>query len=73
MTRELKYTSENGFTGVLGGASSMCIYDKEGKEVMHSGFSNINTLEELKQLVDEWPEYIQKLQEIVKNTSRKGV
>lgn len=51
----ITYTSENGYTGKLYGESSMIILDPEGKEVLHSGFRSINTEEELKKMVDDFP------------------
>ena len=50
-----KYTSSNGYTGVLYGESSYSIYDSNGNEVMHTGSRNINTYEELVNCVEEYP------------------
>lgn len=57
MDKTIKYTSPNGYTGVMGGVSSMAVYDKNGKEVFHTGFRNIDTEEELKKYVDGFPEF----------------
>lgn len=49
----IEYTSpKTGYRGVLYGKTSMSIYDKDGKEVMHTGFRSINTPYELKNYVE---------------------
>ena len=57
----MKYTSPNGYTGILYGKSSFSIKDSSGKEVFHTGSRNINTMEELKKQVDEHPAFIKML------------
>lgn len=57
-----KYTSANGYTGILYGRSSLAIFDKNGKEVMHSGFTSIRTYEELVEEVDGFPEFLEMLE-----------
>ena len=59
--KTITYTSPNGYTGVLYGESSFIIKDKDGKTVLHTGFRNFNTYEELKERVDEHPEFIKML------------
>ena len=61
MSEKIEYTSENGYRGVLYGERSYAIYDKFGNEVLHTGFRKINTLEELKKKVDNFPEFLEKL------------
>lgn len=56
-TGSIKYTSDNGYTGILYGDSSYAVFNSDGKEVFHTGFRNINTLEELKEQVDAFPEF----------------
>ena len=63
---KLTYTSENGYTGVLYGQSSLKIYAPDGRLSFHTGFRSINTYEELKQAVDEHPDFIKKLHELCK-------
>ena len=63
----IKYTSENGYTGVLYGESSLSIYDKNGNECMHTGFRSINTYEELIECVEEYPLFRKMLEEEYKN------
>ena len=61
MSNTIKYTSPNGYTGVMGGVSSMAVYDKDGKEAFHTGFRSLNTEEELKEFVDSFPEFMEML------------
>lgn len=58
------YESENGYTGKLYGESSMSIFDADGNEVMHTGSRTPNTLEELKEVVDGYPAFIEMLKKI---------
>lgn len=64
MTDTIKYTSDNGYTGVLYGESSLVIFNPDGTESMHTGSRNINTYEELVRIVDEHPRFIEALQKI---------
>lgn len=65
MSKTIKYTSPNGYTGILYGESSMSIgielSDGSFKESLHTGFRNINTLEELKKHVDGFPNFMNTL------------
>lgn len=61
MDEVIEYRSENGYTGKLYGKSSLSIYNSIGREVMHTCFRKINTLEELKQEVEEFPEFLRVL------------
>lgn len=61
---KVKYTSPNGYTGVLYGESSLIIYAPDGTESMHTGSRNINTYEELVKVVDEHPNFLKMLQSI---------
>lgn len=60
----IEYTSENGYSGKLYGKSSMSIFDKDGKEVMHTGSRTPNTLEELKEVVDRFPAFMEMLRRV---------
>lgn len=62
----IEYKSENGYSGSLYGKSSMRIYDRNGMEVLHTGFRSVNTLEELKDIVDGMPEFIEVLRKALK-------
>ena len=63
MSKTIKYTSNNGYTGVLYGQSSLAIYDKTGKEVMHTGSRSINSYDELVDMVEDYPKFRQMLLE----------
>ena len=60
--KTIKYTSKNGYTGVLYGRSSLAIHNKDGKEVLHTGFRTINTYEELVEEVENFPEFMKLLE-----------
>jgi len=66
----LEYTSANGYSGILYGKSSMAIVNPEGKEVMHTGHRTPNTFEELKEIVDTMPEFIEKLNAMMKDKEK---
>lgn len=68
----IKYTSENGYTGILYGKSSMKVLDPEGKEVLHTGFRNIETEAELKEYVDDFPNLRKSLLEFYQQMSKEG-
>lgn len=57
----IEYTSPEGYTGQLYGKSSYRIVDKYGKEVFYTGYRTINTFEELKADIDEFPVILAKL------------
>lgn len=66
MSDTIKYTSDNGYTGVLYGKSSMIIYKPDGTESMHTGSRNINTYEELVRIVDKHPKFREMLKKAAK-------
>lgn len=67
----LTYTSEkNGYTGVLYGNKSMSVFDRNEHEVMHTGFRNINTGDELKEFIDNFDEFLKDLKSSVKMGKR---
>ena len=51
---------ENGYCGCLYGKSSMSIF-KGNKEVLHTGFRNINTPDELYEQLSEMPSFMEML------------
>ena len=63
MNKIIDYTSPNVYRGVMYGKSSMAVYDKNGVERMHTGSRGINTLEELKEFVDGFEEFLESLEE----------
>ena len=54
----IEYESANGYKGKLYGESSFSIYNKAGKEVFHTYSRAINSYEELKEQVDNFPEFL---------------
>lgn len=60
----MKYTSDNGYTGILYGEKSFSIKDKHGKEVFHTGSRNFNTFGELKKQVDNFPNFLEMLMNV---------
>ena len=54
---------ENGYYGCLYGKSSMSIF-KDNKEVLHTGFRNINTPDELYKLLSGMPEMMNSVKEL---------
>lgn len=58
---KIEVTHPNGYRGVLYGASSMLIYDKDGKEVLHSGHRAVNTEKGLYNILSEMPEFLKML------------
>lgn len=54
---------KNGYRGCLYGKSSMSIF-KGNKEVLHTGFRNINTPDELYVELSEMPSFMEKLANI---------
>lgn len=71
MTETIKYTSSNGYTGVLYGERSLAIFNPDGTESMHTGSRNINTYEELVKAVDDHPRLIKMLRAL-NNRGRHG-
>lgn len=61
IVRMMEYTSPEGYTGQLYGEKSYRIIDQYGKEVFHTGFTNIKTFEELKKNVDGFPAFRDRL------------
>ena len=61
MSNTIKYTSKNGYTGILYGEKSLAVFDKKGRERMHTGFRTINTYDELVEFVEEFPDFMKLL------------
>lgn len=61
MSKNINYTHSNGYTGILYGKSSLAVQNSEGREVFHTGFRNINTLDELKKWLDDFPKFMEML------------
>lgn len=69
----ITYKSENGYTGMLYGESSMRIIDPYGKEVLHTGFRTIATEEELKEFVDDFPNKRKGLLKLFEDLSKEDL
>ena len=54
---------DNGYYGCLYGKTSMSIF-KDNKEVLHTGFRNINTPDELYELLSGMPEMMNNVKEL---------
>ena len=65
MKPTIKYTSPNGYTGLLYGESSLAIFDPDGKESLHTGSRTIDTYEELVELVDGHPKFLEALSDYI--------
>ena len=57
MNKTIEYTSPNGYSGKLYGKSSMSIYNPQWREVLHTGSRTPQTYEELKEVVDDYPDF----------------
>lgn len=64
--KTITYESKEGYIGKLYGKSSMVIMHKSGTPYMHTDSRSINTYEELKEAVDNYPEFLRKLKEGLK-------
>lgn len=71
MSDTIKYTSGNGYTGVLYGKSSLAIYNPDGTESMHTGSRSINTYEELVRAVDEHPKFMEMLRKVAESEDKE--
>ena len=64
MENEIKVEHPNGYSGILYGKRSMAIF-YNNKEVLHTGFRNINTKEELYQHLEKMPEFMKMLDDSI--------
>lgn len=61
MSKNISYTHSNGYIGIMYGKSSLVVQNPEGREVYHTGFRSINTLDELKKWLDDFPKLMKML------------
>lgn len=61
MADVIKYTSPNGYTGILYGKSSFKILDEQGHMVFHTGYRAINTEAGLVEQVESFPKLLELL------------
>ena len=66
MNKKVEYKHPNGYSAILYGQSSMSIY-YQGKQVSHTGFRNVNTEIEVLKLLEEYPEFVEKLKTAIDN------
>ena len=71
MSNQMKYTSKNGYTGVMYGESSLVILDENGKEVFHTGSRTFNTYEKLVEQTDTYQELRAMLENFFKKEVKK--
>lgn len=57
------YEHENGYSAVLYGESSMCVYNGR-KNVLHTDSRNVNTEAEVMKMLEEMPEFLEALSEV---------
>ena len=62
--KPITYTHENGYSATLYGKSSMIIRYK-GKEVMHTGFRNVNTESAVMDLLGMQPSFRKSLEKMI--------
>lgn len=63
MSNAIFVNHPNGFSGKLYGESSMSIFDRDGNEVLHTGFRNadINSEKALYEHLETFPEFLSML------------
>ena len=64
MENEIKVKHPNGYSGILYGKRSMIIF-YNNEEVLHIGFRNINTKEELYDNLEKMPEFMKMLDDSI--------
>ena len=67
MNETIKYTSKNGFTGIMYGERSVSIFREDGKEVFHTGSRGFDTYDELVDFVEKYPEFYELFMSIDKD------
>lgn len=63
MSEEKLYGHKNGYSARLYSKTSMSVYFK-GKEVAHTGLRNVNTEDEVMDMLDKYPELMKSLREV---------
>ena len=62
--KSITYTHENGYSATLYGEASMVVR-YEGQEVMHTGFRNVNTEDEVMDLLEMQPRLRDSLERMI--------
>lgn len=60
MSETIKYTSDNGYTGLIYGKKSLSIFYNH-KEVFHTSSRRVESYEELVNMVDDFPNFMKLL------------
>ena len=63
MKKNITFNHSNGYSAVLYGESSMCVYNGRRK-VLHTGSRNVNTEAEVMEMLAKMPEFLQKITEV---------
>lgn len=72
MNGVITYHSPNGYSGKLkawhsidrGPAVALWVFGPDGHRVLHSGYSNLRTEEQLKECVDNFPKFLESLSKL---------
>lgn len=64
MNKTVTYTHENGYSATLYGKTSLSV-EHNGKEVLHTGFRNVETEDEVMNLLENMPEMRNKLRNFI--------
>ena len=64
MNKTVTYTHENGYSATLYGNTSLSV-EHNGKEVLHTGFRNVETEDEVMNLLENMPEMRNKLRNFI--------
>lgn len=54
----LRYTADNGYTGILKDGKELSIYNREGKEVLHTYKSAFSSYSELVERVETFDDFL---------------
>lgn len=71
MSKRIMVEHPNGYYGELYGASSLVIF-KGSQEVFHTGFRTINTKEELYEMLEEFPRFMELLMKVAEKVEQEG-
>lgn len=61
-----EYKHKNGYSARLYGKASLSVYF-EGKEVLHTGFRNIHTEDEVMEMLEDMPEFFNSIEKMAED------
>lgn len=61
---ELIVKHPNGYSGMLFGESSLAVFDNRMHEILHTGDRNIETAEDLYDMLEDIPGFVEMMQKI---------